>query len=211
MVRHPTARRYLLRLLPDGTARLTIPRGGTVFEARDFAERNTAWLENQLQRLRQQPRGPAEWEVGKRIWFRGGEVAIQTPTPGWIQLGEESVPTSETAGLRAAIQAHFWRVAARELPPRVLELACLHKVAVTRVSVRDQRSRWGSCSRRGTISLNWRLIQTPGFVSDYVILHELMHRRQMNHSPAFWGELARVCPEYPTARAWLKLHAALLR
>ena len=210
MVRHPRARRYLLRLLPDGTARVTIPRSGTVHEARSFAERQTAWLENQLQRLRQQPLGQTEWTVGKRIWFRGEEAAITNPAPGWIQLGGESVRMLEAANLRLVLLQHLQRLAARELPPRVLELAGRHGVPVTRVSVRNQRTRWGSCSRHGAISLNWRLIQLPGFVTDYVILHELMHRRQLNHSAAFWREVERVCPEYQTAEHWLKQHSSLL-
>jgi predicted metal-dependent hydrolase len=79
------------------------------------------------------------------------------------------------------------------------------------VTVRNQRTRWGSCSRRGTISLNWRLIQTPPFVSDYIILHELMHLREMNHSPRFWRQVETVCPGYRTAEEWLKPHASLLR
>lgn len=95
--------------------------------------------------------------------------------------------------------------------PRVRELANLHGVDVARVSVRNQKTRWGSCSRHGAISLNWRLIQSPAFVRDYIILHELAHRRQMNHSDKFWQEVARLCPDYPAAERWLKQHAKLLR
>jgi hypothetical protein len=93
----------------------------------------------------------------------------------------------------------------------VLELAARHGLTVRRITVRNQKSRWGSCSRCGTISLNWRLIQTPAFVSDYICLHELVHLRQMNHSPGFWREMERVCPDYRTARHWLKEHSGLLR
>jgi len=75
---------------------------------------------------------------------------------------------------------------------------------VKRVTVRGQRTRWGSCSRRGTISLNWRLIQTPEDVRDYIILHELAHLRQMNHSDRFWREVERLCPDYRSAERWLK-------
>lgn len=69
----------------------------------------------------------------------------------------------------------------------------------------------GSCSRRGTVSLNWRLIQTPSFVRDYIILHELAHRRHMNHSNKFWQEVKRLCPDYLLAERWLKQNAKLLR
>jgi len=115
------------------------------------------------------------------------------------------------ADLRPAIQSHLRRLATRELPPRVLQWAATHGIAVARVTVRDQKTRWGSCSRRGTISLNWRLIQTPVFVCDYIILHELAHRRQMNHSARFWQEVERLCPAYELAEHWLKQHRAWLK
>jgi len=210
LVRHPRARRYLLRLLPDGSARVTIPRGGSAAAARDFVQRQLPWLERQLQRLQQQPAVSAEWTAGKVIWFRGVETALRSVETGWVQLGDERIRTGAAADLRPAVQRHLHRLAARELPPRVLELAGRHGVTVTRVSVRNQRTRWGSCSRHGAISLNWRLIQTPEFVRDYVILHELMHRRQLNHSAHFWREVALACPEHETAERWLKQHSRLL-
>jgi len=77
--------------------------------------------------------------------------------------------------------------------------------------VRSQKSRWGSCSRRGTISLNWRLIQTPDFVRDYIILHELAHLREMNHSPRFWRAVIEFCPGYRDAERWLRAHSDILR
>ena len=76
--------------------------------------------------------------------------------------------------------------ASRELPARLLELAACHGLVVSRISVRNQRSRWGSCSRNAAISLNWRLIQAPPFVCDFIILHELAHLKEMNHSRRFW-------------------------
>ena len=129
-----------------------------------------------------------------------------------VRFGSESVRgPGPAADLRPAIEDHLRKLATRELPPRVLELAARHGLTVRRVTVRSQKSRWGSCSRRGTISLNWRLIQTPAFVSDYICLHELMHLRQMNHSPGFWREMERVCPDYRMAERWLKEHSGLLR
>ena len=86
-----------------------------------------------------------------------------------------------------------------------------HGLKVQRIVVRNQKSRWGSCSPRGTISLNWRLIQAPEFVSIYMILHELMHLKKMNHSPKFWREVEAVCPSFREAERWLKQHSSLLR
>jgi predicted metal-dependent hydrolase len=215
MVRNPRARRYLLRLRPDGTARVTIPRGGSTAVARQFVERHAAWLERELQRLQTQPRKPVVWKIGTEIFLRGDAVRIEAGLNREVEtvrFGSESVRVSDPAAdLRLAIEGHLRQLATRELPPRVLELAARHGLTVRRVTVRSQKSRWGSCSRRGTISLNWRLIQTPAFVSDYICLHELMHLRQMNHSPRFWREMERVCPDYRMAERWLKEHSGLLR
>jgi hypothetical protein len=215
MVRNPRARRYLLRLRPDGTARVTIPRGGTSAMARQFVERHVAWLEREFQRLQTQPPKPAVWEIGTEILLRGDAVRIEAGSNGeaeTVRFGGESVRVPDPAAdLRPTIESHLRQLATRKLPPRVLELATRHGLTVRRVTVRSQKSRWGSCSRRGTISLNWRLIQTPAFVSDYICLHELMHLRQMNHSPGFWREMERVYPDYRMAERWLKEHSGLLR
>ena len=94
-------------------------------------------------------------------------------------------------------------------PPESFRPSCgssrrLHGIEVHRISIRNQRSRWGSCSRRGSISLNWRLVLVPDFVREYVMLHELMHRRELNHSPRFWRLVAGVCPRLVEARRWLR-------
>jgi predicted metal-dependent hydrolase len=215
LIRNARARRYVLRLHPDGSARVTIPRGGSASEAQRFAERQRDWLAGQLQRLAARPRRPKEWLLGTEIFFRGVPTRIAAEETGGkcaIRLGSEVVKiTDPTADLRPVLERHLWRLAAKELPLRVLEFAALHQLSVRRITVRNQKSRWGSCSRRGTISLNWRLIQIPELVCDYICLHELAHLREMNHSARFWREVARLCPDYETAERWLKQHASLLR
>lgn len=94
--------------------------------------------------------------------------------------------------------------AARELPPRLLELATQFGLTVARVSVRNQRWRWGSCSRSGRICLNWRLVTMPAWVRDYVLIHELMHLKRMDHSPKFWRLVEAACPNWREARTWLR-------
>jgi predicted metal-dependent hydrolase len=212
LVHNPKARRYLLRLKPDGTARITIPRGGNVTHAHQFAQHGRPWLEQQLQRLLSWPATPAIWTSATEVWFRGEQVRLEIEQAGHVRLGSEIIRVKDaSADLRPTVEAHLRKLASREFPPRVRELALLHGLTVQRVSVRNQRSRWGSCSRRGTISLNWRLIQTPEFVRDYIILHELAHLRHMNHSRHFWQEVERLCPDYLAAERWLKTHRLSLR
>ncbi len=215
LVRNARARRYLLRLRPDGSVRLTIPQRGSEAGGRRFAERSVVWLALQLDRLAAQPVAPRQWLPGTEILFRGEPVKLETVPYGStvaIRCGSEIIAVPATSDdLRPAIMKHLRTLAAAELPPRVFAFATAQQLTVPRVTIRDQHSRWGSCSRRGAISLNWRLIQTPPFVCDYIILHELMHRRQMNHSARFWQEVARVCPDYALAEQWLKRHSSLLK
>ncbi len=213
-VRNRRACRYVLRLRPDGSARVTVPRGGSVAQARRFAEKNTAWLERQLLRQVLHQTLPKPWGPGTEILFRGELVRLEggpDGQTGLVRFGSEAVLIADVAGdWRPAIERHLRRLATRELPPRVVELAARHQLPVRRITIRNQRSRWGSCSRRGTISLNWRLVQIPPAIRDYLILHELAHLREMNHSRRFWNEVARLCPHYREAEHWLKQHSTLL-
>jgi len=132
-----------------------------------------------------------------------------------LQFGTETIPLPcridvDQTGLRVIVENHLRRLAEAELRARTLELAAHHQCPIRTVSVRNQRSRWGSCSRRGTISLNWRLVQVPVEVRDYIILHELMHLREMNHSRRFWTHVATVCPGYKQCEAWLRAHSPQL-
>jgi predicted metal-dependent hydrolase len=97
------------------------------------------------------------------------------------------------------------------LPARLYELADRHGLVVTAVSVRSQKTRWGSCGRNGHISLNWRLMLMPEWVRDYVLVHELMHLRRLDHSRKFWRLVEAACPEYRKARQWLRAHGPALR
>lgn len=212
--RNRRARRYVLRVLRDGSARVTVPARGTLAEARAFAERQASWIERQLRVRAQRAMEPQPWTAGSEILLRGEPVKIETSSSQSgieIQFGGERILCPESmADLRPLIESHLWRVAKRELPARAQDLAEIHQLPLRRVSVRNQKSRWGSCSRKGTISLNWRLIQTPQHVRDYIILHELAHLQHMNHSARFWQEVARLCPEFKAAERWLKEHRQLL-
>ncbi len=166
-VRMRTARRYVMRVRPDGALRVTIPRGGSQAEARRFANRHLDWALRQRSKL----------------------LAAKRP------------PDVEQA-LKAR--------AALDLPPRLLQLAAEHGLAVTRVTIRDQRSRWGSCSAKGHIALNYRLMLMPEAVRDYILVHELMHLKQADHSRRFWRHVEAACPAFREAERWLRKHGPSL-
>lgn len=139
---------------------------------------------------------------------RGGSkreaTAFVSSQHAWIakQLARLEADPPTDAG--RAVDREAWARAKRELPPRLLELAASHGLTVSRVSIRNQLWRWGSCSPNGHICLNWRLVTMPGWVRDYVLIHELMHLKRMDHSSKFWKLVAAACPGYESARAWLR-------
>jgi predicted metal-dependent hydrolase len=166
-VRHPKARRYVIRVRPDGVVRVTIPRWGSKREAQHFADTQRPWIDTQL----------ARWQAE--------QARANTVMPP--DLRRQLVARART-----------------ELPARLLELAAENTLTVARVSIRNQRWRWGSCSPGGHICLNWRLVTMPDWVRDYVIIHELMHLKRMDHSRKFWKLVAAACPRFREARAWLR-------
>jgi predicted metal-dependent hydrolase len=204
----PRARRYLLRLDDDGTARLVIPRRGSRAEALRFLERSRAWLERRHRQWLARRQTRQAWHDGATILFRGEQATLRVTDDlfgATIAFADQTVRVKECAAdYRPAIQAHLRALAEQELPPRTRELARHHGIAIARVIIRAQKTRWGSCSASGTISLNWRLIHAPPFVQDYLIIHELMHRRQMNHSARYWKLVADAFPRWREAETWLK-------
>ena len=171
-VRHPKAKRYLIRVKADGSVRITVPRWGSRRHAERFAEEQRPWIERQRARLNEQ---------------------------GHRGLGYTPEAIEE---LR--------QQASLELPVHLYHLADHHGLIVSGVSVRNQRSRWGSCSPTGHISLNWRLVLMPDDIRDYVLIHELMHLRRLDHSRHFWRLVAHACPNYQKARKWLREHKHLI-
>lgn len=198
------ARRYILRLRPDGALRVTIPRGGSRAEALRFAERHLSWAERERARLLASRRPPAEWTAGTLILIDGDRVPI-VRDGDVVRAGAIAVRASiEQSNLRPAIEWALREEAKRTLPPQLLALAAQHGLTVARVTIRGQRSRWGSCSPSARIALNFRLLQMPPHVREYILLHELMHLRHSDHSRRFWSAVQAVCPAFRDAERWLK-------
>jgi predicted metal-dependent hydrolase len=216
------ARHYRLTLRHDGVAVATIPPRGSEREAVRFVAQHRDWLERARERQRHRPRSAEVWTPGTHVLWRGElteiRLAIGAAPPVWgeaprpaVSLAADVFRVARLDGdLRPTLEAHFARRAKIELPARTWELAAETGMDIKQVTVRNQRSRWGSCSAGGTVSLNWRLVQTPDFVRDYIIYHELMHLAEMNHSARFWSRVEEVCPGWREAEHWLKRNGSLL-
>jgi predicted metal-dependent hydrolase len=126
------------------------------------------------------------------------------PSGAVLRFGDEVILTAPAEDYREAVHTRLRAVATRELTGRTRELAGEHGIELRRITVRAQKTRWGSCSSRGILSLNGKLIHAPPMVQDYLIVHELMHRHEMNHSSRFWKRVATAFPAYREAERWLK-------
>jgi predicted metal-dependent hydrolase len=135
----------------------------------------------------------------------GISYGIQWSEDGFhVEIPSGISPEREMA-LVSALFDHWYGIRARKyLPGRVHALASRIGVHIARVSIRNQRTRWGSCSEKGNINLGLRLMAAPPEVIDHIILHELAHRLEMNHSPAFWAIVAAHDPNWKAHKAWLR-------
>lgn len=200
--RHRRARRYILRVTSAGVVRVTVPRGASITGGLRFAAGQAGWIAAEWARRCAQ----REWAPGTEVWYRGARQVIVVGRDV-VACGTSRLPVDGDDGnLRARFHARWRLEATSELPARCMQLGEPHGLRPTRVQVRNQQSRWGSCSTRGTIALNWRLVQMPDEVADYVMLHELVHLEHPNHSARFWRRVASVCPWWRTAERWLKSH-----
>ena len=206
-VRTRSARRYIIRVKPDGSFRVTIPRGGSRREAESFLHEHRSWAEKERARVLAQ-HAPPQWVDGDEILLRGEHVRLRVVRDGgsaWLTIGTHRVRLPHVPlDLRPAAEKCLRAAAERELIPRLLELARSQSLTVKRISIRNQRSRWGSCSHSGAIALNFRLVQAPDTIRDYVLIHELMHLKQQNHSRRFWRLVESAYPDFRAAERWLR-------
>ena len=208
LIRVRAARRYVLRVRPDGALRVTIPRAGSRADALRFVERHLGWALRERTRILAERTTPTVWTDGAPVLLDGDLIPIVTSSDGHdlvIRLGDivASAPVG-TTDLRPALERAMRDVARRDLPRQLLTRATALGLTVSGVTIRNQRSRWGSCSASGRIALNFRLIQMPPSVRDYILVHELMHVRQPNHSRRFWSLVQSVCPTFRECERWLR-------
>ncbi|MCS0503090.1 M48 family metallopeptidase [Ancylobacter mangrovi] len=211
--RNARARRYTLRVrAATRDVVLTMPERGSLREALDFARRHVGWIEVRLARL---PEVVAFVE-GAVIPVRGvpHRIVHRPEARGTVWTGGEEEPVLHVAGNVAHVPRRVADFLKREARRDLVEASHRHAralgVSISRVTLRDTASRWGSCSANGALSYSWRLILAPAFVLDYLAAHEVAHRREMNHGPRFWALVDRLFPERHAAERWLKKHGAEL-
>jgi predicted metal-dependent hydrolase len=217
-IRESQRRRTLsLELRADGSVHVAVPRGLRLAEVRRFVESRRAWIDSKRALL--SPAAPRRLplETGARLPYLGSELTLiveQHAKARALCRREQEVLVVRAAHAQSTqhvIEAWYRRQALAHAGERVAHFARLVGRAPRAVTIRAQRTRWGSCSARGSISLNWRLMQATPAILDYVVVHELCHLLVPNHSARFWAEVGRVLPDYPERRAALRDFGRTLR
>ncbi len=212
--RSTRAKRYLLKIPTDGSEPvLTMPAGGTLATAQRFADRHAGWL---AARLAERPE-PVAFAPGAIVPLRGSDHRIVAAgrLRGLIELGDDAgVPVLIVPGAPEHIARRLtdWlRSAARaDLDAAVARHTAVLGRTHTGLTIRDTRSRWGSCTSSGRLSFSWRLVLAPPEILDYVAAHEVAHLAEMNHGPAFWRLCRQLAPQTDAARLWLRTNGARL-
>lgn len=199
--RNRRARRISLRV-QGGEVRLTLPPGASEATGLAFLKSRGEWVED---RLREAPE-PVQFLPGETVPFRGRPRLIRV-VPGLrdpLRVEEDRILLATAAGCERLVESWLRREARRAFEEAVARHAAALRVEPGGISIRDQKTRWGSASAAGRLNFNWRAIMAPPFVLDYLAAHEAAHLREMNHGPRFWSLCRRLSPETDAAERWLK-------
>jgi predicted metal-dependent hydrolase len=211
--RHPQARRYTLRIqAATREVVLTMPPRGSLAEARAFAQKHGGWIAARLGRLP----SAVVFAHGTVVPVRGVEHRIEHRRGArgtvWQETAADGTRLLCVAGeaphVGRRVLDHLKGEARRDLAAASRRYAQRLGVTLRRVTIRDQSSRWGSCSTTGVLSYSWRLILAPPHVLDYLAAHEVAHLIEMNHSRRFWRIVLQACPDTHRAKGWLDAHGA---
>lgn len=208
--RSPRARRILLHVgVYDGKVEIVLPPGASMREGMGFAATQTRWVADQLSR------------IGDAVPFEDGAVVPLLGQPMTIRridsrsalpvlADRELLVGGREDTLPDRVRRWLRNRAMDEIRPRAERMGAQIGRAPARLSMRDTRSRWGSCSRAGNLNFSWRLVMAPEHVLEYVVAHEVAHLKELNHGDRFWALVDTLCDDVGQARGWLRAHGAEL-
>jgi len=212
---HPRSRSIKIRIEQNGEIVVTTPRFIPKWSINAVVKKSDPWIQRQFLKIKQQKNfGETPHTIklfGKKYHKK---IHLQTNQPIGVKIvGDElSINPIEDSDkkISSEINRFLKSTAQRYILPRTKQLATKMKIKFNRILLKQQKTRWGSCSNQGNLNFNWRLVHCPVKIIDYVIIHELAHRKHMNHSLAFWDLVKKYDPEYLKHRGWLKRHGLTL-
>ncbi|HRD01589.1 MAG TPA: SprT family zinc-dependent metalloprotease [Candidatus Saccharicenans sp.] len=199
-----------LEINPHGGLMVRAPHGLDISVIDDILKRHRPWIRKKLAeaRKRQELFQPRKFEEGEKFFWLGKEYPLKIAgraRPSLVFTGESfELSASFRASARQLFEAWFKEQARTYLTSRARTISQKTGFKYKKLRISSASTRWGSCSARGTISLVWRLMMAPPEIIDYLIVHELAHTEEKNHSPAFWQLVAEFVPDYKERRRWLR-------
>jgi predicted metal-dependent hydrolase len=199
---------------PTGKILLTAPVAVSLQKLDQVVHTKAKWITSRLKIQRELPQRPREFVSGETFLYLGRQYRLKVATDkapvvlrgGWLIASTPKEPTIERASaVRVALRSWYRAHATKRLKERVAFWAVRLGRSIPTVLIRDQKRRWGSCDPSGTLRLNWRIIQAPFRLLDYVVAHELVHLTHPNHTKAFWAMLGRIMPDYEARKEALRL------
>jgi len=205
----------------DGTLTVRAPLRMKETDIRNFIEEKKDWIKRKQANALKDAVTPRRYVDGERFLYLGKEVTLRiVPAEGprrgdgkpalamgrVFKLTRPAQPRAESV-----FEAWYKKQARKVLTERVEFFAQKHGFKVEKIRISSARTRWGSYSSRGTLSFTWRLVMAPLEIIDYVVVHELCHSKELNHSKAFWAQVESILPDYKRRRKWLKENGGWLR
>ncbi len=213
--RSPKARNIKISVSGKSGLLVTIPMRASEERALQFLEQNKNWVEKQLNRQAQKPTYNFNFLSGTAKYLgEDCQIDVDIGLRDYAALANGRVILQlrqrEEKNAKRALTRFYKRQARKIFEERTVIHAAALNVATQRIAIRGQTTKWGSCSHRGNLNFNWKLVMAPLHVIDYLIIHELSHLKHFNHGEQFWQTVEQFCPGYNLCEEWLEKNSALL-
>jgi len=208
-------RTIALVITPDARLIVRAPLRAPVSTIDAVVCEKSGWIQKKIAEMKSRPQAVSHaYEEGEIFWFLGRPYPLHMTDDagaGIQRTDRLCVPRTIKPDIRSGIHHWYMAEAATEIHSRCMWFSMMTGYSPTSVRITGATQRWGSCNHRGGLNFSWRLIQAPLAIVDYVIVHELVHLRQPDHSPKFWAKVEALMPDYKRRRAWLRENERLLR
>lgn len=216
LVKRKGQKHIRLKIGTDGLITVSAPHGAPLGRIDRMLEEKKGWIQKHLEYYSRQA---DNYDPLKRIPYFGEWFSVEhsdRKRKGTVTLDKDdkscriSSVSEDPRHLRELLKRRFMREAKEIVPPLVRKWSDQLRIRYTSVSIRNQKTRWGSSSGKGHISINWRIVCTPRKVQEYLVVHELLHQKMHNHSKIYWKELERIFPGAAECDRWLKQHHMIM-
>jgi predicted metal-dependent hydrolase len=213
-IRRSKRKTFEIRILPDGEVELRVPLRTTQAQIDKILKDRAAWIQEKQALARSRPPSGRTYAPGETFLYLGQAYPLaylSQAGPAFFQEDRFLLSEADRPKAAAVFEAWYRRQARQVLSERVAHHAARFGLQPGPLRINAAKTRWGSCGAGGSLNFTWRLVMAPLAVIDYVVIHELAHLKERNHSPRFWAEVERMLPGYRHPQAWLKQHGHTLR